>query len=176
LLILRRYAGRQDDIAGIVARSPGTVGVLSIHIPTVGGALGGGAVGEGAPIGDRCRGVSSGSATAVGARNPPVRGALGILDGDGSPPGTCFAGLDQCGQKERDNNTILINRSVHLTNRTESEEKRLQGSCQLPVSVVSGEQLGLRTGQTEDAVDTSLAGWLEYFLARFPSNSDGSRV
>jgi hypothetical protein len=126
LLILRRYAGRQGDIAGIVARSPRAVSVLSIHIPTVSGTLGGGAVGEGAPIGDRCRGISSGGATAVSARNPPVRGALRILDGDGSPPGTCLARLDQRGQKDRDDNTILISRSVHLTSRTEFEEKRLR--------------------------------------------------
>jgi hypothetical protein len=44
LLIFRHCAGRLNDIAGIVARSPRAVGVLSIHIPSVGGTLGGGAI------------------------------------------------------------------------------------------------------------------------------------
>jgi hypothetical protein len=51
------------------------------------------------------------------------------LDGDSSSPGTRVAYLDHHGQDGRDNKAIL-DRSVHLTNRTELREKRLQGrSC-----------------------------------------------
>ncbi len=106
-------------------RSAGAVSVLSVHCPTVAGTRRGGVIREGAPIGGRRCGMSRNSPTAVGARNPPVRGALRILDSDGSPPGTSFARLDHRGQEARNDNTKL-NRSVHLTNRTTSEEKRLQ--------------------------------------------------
>jgi hypothetical protein len=112
LLMLRRYAGRLNDTAGIVALSAGAVGVLSVHSPTIGGTRRVGLIRENAPVGCRCRGIPGSTPAAVGAGDPPVRGTLRILDCDGTSPGTRFARLNQCGHEDRDDNTVWMNRFI----------------------------------------------------------------